>query len=126
MTDASWPYNISEVDSMNCPVCDARLRAVEKYGVEVDICPDCKGVWLDRGELEKILEMAATSGPAQSMSEARPVERQSERRSDHYYENDKHHDHRDREQDHDSRTDKPRRKESWLGQIFESFGGGED
>ncbi len=39
---------------MQCPVCDDRLREVEKYGVMVDICPSCKGVWLDRGELEKI------------------------------------------------------------------------
>jgi hypothetical protein len=36
---------------MNCPVCDAPLRAIQKYGVEIDICPGCKGVWLDRGEL---------------------------------------------------------------------------
>ncbi len=41
---------------MECPVCGERLRAVEKYGVEVEICPGCKGVWLDRGELETIIE----------------------------------------------------------------------
>ena len=35
---------------MNCPVCETRMREIQKYGVEVDICPDCKGVWLDRGE----------------------------------------------------------------------------
>lgn len=46
---------------MNCPVCDEKLRPVEKYGVEIDICPGCKGVWLDRGELDKILE-ALNSG----------------------------------------------------------------
>lgn len=42
---------------MNCPVCDGvRMREVEKDGVLIDICPSCKGVWLDRGELEKLLE----------------------------------------------------------------------
>lgn len=42
---------------MNCPVCDGvRMREVEKEGVMVDICPSCKGVWLDRGELEKLME----------------------------------------------------------------------
>lgn len=42
---------------MLCPVCDGvRMREVEKEGVMIDICPSCKGVWLDRGELEKILE----------------------------------------------------------------------
>jgi uncharacterized protein len=44
---------------MQCPVCDERLREVEKYGVAVDICPSCKGVWLDRGELEKVAGMEA-------------------------------------------------------------------
>lgn len=41
---------------MNCPACSTRMRLYEKSGVEVDVCPSCKGVWLDRGELEKILE----------------------------------------------------------------------
>ncbi|MFD3261788.1 zf-TFIIB domain-containing protein [Paenibacillus lentus] len=41
---------------MKCPVCnDVRMREVEKDGVMIDVCPDCKGVWLDRGELEKLL-----------------------------------------------------------------------
>jgi len=41
---------------MNCPVCDGvRMREVEKDGVMIDICPQCKGVWLDRGELEKLM-----------------------------------------------------------------------
>ncbi len=41
---------------MKCPVCnEARMREVEKNGVTLDICPDCKGVWLDRGELDKLL-----------------------------------------------------------------------
>ncbi len=41
---------------MKCPICnEARMREVERNGVTIDICPDCKGVWLDRGELEKLL-----------------------------------------------------------------------
>ncbi|GGA89595.1 TFIIB-type zinc ribbon-containing protein [Ornithinibacillus halotolerans] len=40
---------------MNCPVCDnVRMKEVQKENVLIDICPNCKGVWLDRGELEKI------------------------------------------------------------------------
>ncbi|WP_018962151.1 zf-TFIIB domain-containing protein [Sporolactobacillus vineae] len=40
---------------MLCPVCDdVRMKEVEKGSVVVDICPNCKGVWLDRGELDKI------------------------------------------------------------------------
>ena len=42
---------------MNCPVCDnVRLREVEKESVLIDVCPNCKGIWLDRGELEKITQ----------------------------------------------------------------------
>lgn len=41
---------------MKCPVChDVRMREVEKNGVLIDVCPDCKGVWLDRGELDKLM-----------------------------------------------------------------------
>jgi len=41
---------------MNCPVCDStRMREVEKDGILIDVCPTCKGVWLDRGELEKLM-----------------------------------------------------------------------
>lgn len=48
---------------MQCPVCGEALRTINRHEVEVDICPGCKGVWLDRGELEKILAYAATDGP---------------------------------------------------------------
>lgn len=42
---------------MNCPVCESsRMREVEKDGILIDICPICKGVWLDRGELDKLME----------------------------------------------------------------------
>lgn len=42
---------------MNCPVCkETSLVISERQGVEIDYCPKCRGVWLDRGELDKILE----------------------------------------------------------------------
>ena len=41
---------------MKCPHCDVNLLMTERQGVEIDYCPDCRGVWLDRGELDKILE----------------------------------------------------------------------
>lgn len=40
---------------MNCPLCRVELKVSERQGVEVDYCPRCRGVWLDRGELEKII-----------------------------------------------------------------------
>lgn len=39
---------------MNCPRCNSTLAEIPKSGVMVDLCPQCKGVWLDRGELEKL------------------------------------------------------------------------
>lgn len=41
---------------MKCPKCNQTLVMSERQGVEIDYCPDCRGVWLDRGELDKILE----------------------------------------------------------------------
>lgn len=41
---------------MNCPVCHVELRMADRQGVEIDYCPTCRGVWLDRGELDKIIE----------------------------------------------------------------------
>ncbi len=42
---------------MKCPVCiDKDLLMTERQGVEIDYCPNCRGVWLDRGELDKLIE----------------------------------------------------------------------
>lgn len=46
-------------ESMSCPVCRVPLVMSERQGVEIDYCPQCRGVWLDRGELDKILERSA-------------------------------------------------------------------
>ena len=52
---------------MLCPVCRVGLVMSDRQGVEIDYCPDCRGVWLDRGELDKIIERSgADSRPAQS------------------------------------------------------------
>src|SRR5688572_5463004 len=45
--------------AMSCPVCRVPLTMSERQGVEIDYCPQCRGVWLDRGELDKILERQA-------------------------------------------------------------------
>ncbi len=45
---------------MKCPVCkETSLVMADRKGVEIDYCPDCRGVWLDRGELDKIIERSA-------------------------------------------------------------------
>jgi Zn-finger nucleic acid-binding protein len=45
---------------MQCPNCDSTLQMAERQGVEIDYCPQCRGVWLDRGELDKIIERSTT------------------------------------------------------------------
>ncbi|TCI96944.1 zf-TFIIB domain-containing protein [Aeromicrobium sp. IC_218] len=50
---------------MKCPIDGATLTMSERSGIEIDYCPECRGVWLDRGELDKILDrVAAEAGPA--------------------------------------------------------------
>ena len=44
---------------MKCPVCpDATLLMSDRQGVEIDYCPTCRGVWLDRGELDKLIQLS--------------------------------------------------------------------
>jgi uncharacterized protein len=51
-TKSSWR------GKMNCPTCNVVLQMTERQGVEIDYCPKCRGVWLDRGELDRITERA--------------------------------------------------------------------
>ena len=49
---------------MPCPVCAVPLVMSDRQGVEIDYCPQCRGVWLDRGELDKIIERSAAAESA--------------------------------------------------------------
>jgi uncharacterized protein len=56
----------------------------EKQGIEIDYCPDCRGIWLDRGELEKLIERSSSASyGSHDMSESKD--------DDHFKHNDKHH-----------------------------------
>jgi Zn-finger nucleic acid-binding protein len=63
---------------MNCPICIVPLNIAERHGVEIDFCPKCRGVWLDRGELDKIIERSMTEVPARSYQEPRYEERRDQ------------------------------------------------
>jgi uncharacterized protein len=94
---------------MKCPRCNnVSLNLMERQGVELDYCPDCRGIWLDRGELEKIIERSYTS--------ASPVYPEQQVHHDEYrkkYDDDRHHD------DHGYGRDGRHRKKSWLSEIFD-------
>ena len=49
---------------MKCPVDESVMQMTERRGVEIDYCPQCRGVWLDRGELDKIIEADLAASPA--------------------------------------------------------------
>ena len=98
---------------MQCPACPSTTLAMtERQGIEIDYCPQCRGVWLDRGELDKILERAGR-GEDERPRAARPEPRHEDRR---------------RDDDDDRRGDDRRgydekhrhkRRESWWSDIFD-------
>jgi Zn-finger nucleic acid-binding protein len=59
---------------MQCPIDGTELMMTERGGVEIDYCPKCRGVWLDRGELDKIIDRAGSEAPRMAPESARPVE----------------------------------------------------
>jgi len=72
------------VAAMLCPICKTGLTLSERSGIEIDYCPTCRGVWLDRGEIDKIVERSvADIRPAQPRNEpARQGYRQGRYRED--------------------------------------------
>ena len=94
-------------EPMKCPIDNSDLVMSDRQGIEIDYCPKCRGVWLDRGELDKIIERSASDdGPRQFRGDD-----DDRRRSD-----DDRHDDRGygRQQDY-----RPRKKKSLLGEIFD-------
>jgi Zn-finger nucleic acid-binding protein len=57
---------------MKCPVCkETNLVMADRQNIEIDYCPQCRGVWLDRGELDKIIERSLTDVPAPAVQQNR-------------------------------------------------------
>lgn len=58
---------------MKCPVCkEENLVMADRQGIEIDYCPSCRGVWLDRGELDKIIERSAPPAAAEPQRPREP------------------------------------------------------
>lgn len=94
---------------MKCPVClEVNLAMMDRQGIEVDYCPQCRGVWLDRGELDKIIERS-TGMP--SVPGSAPQRRDSESHS--YSEG---HGGSDYNRNHDRKTKK---KGGLMGELFD-------
>lgn len=112
---------------MKCPVCGDTMREIDKYEVKLDICTGCKGIWLDWGELEKIVEMASGAGDSNRRPDTlgeRYVERSprdgySERRDHHDDHHERHHDDDQKRDDHDHGWSHGKRRKSWLSELFD-------
>ena len=91
---------------MKCPTDNVDLAMSERSGVEIDYCPKCRGVWLDRGELDKIIEKSQVSTPQQSS-------KQPYREPDYPAQGYGKHDADNRQ------SDKRRKKEGFLGELFD-------
>jgi Zn-finger nucleic acid-binding protein len=94
---------------MQCPTDGTTLTMSERSGIEIDYCPQCRGVWLDRGELDKIIERSMTvQAPAQPAPPPQgSYERERDQRREHY------------DQRYQQQPYRKKKKESWLSEIFD-------
>ena len=93
---------------MKCPIDDSELRITERQGIEIDYCPTCRGVWLDRGELDKLIERSAQA----------PYPDDRERYRDDPRPRDRYDDDRERSRGYDYDRKKSRRR-SMLEDLFD-------
>lgn len=114
----------TEAMGMLCPNCRVDLVMSERHGVEIDYCPKCRGIWLDRGELDKIVERsasearAAPTAPAsflpsvegpQGLADVRVSRDRANYEQGHRYE----------EESDDRHREGRHRRESFLGRLFD-------
>ncbi len=81
---------------MNCPTCNVALVMSDRQGIEIDYCPQCRGIWLDRGELDKIIERSAK----ETQISFQPNQPNFNNQQQHGYYKDK-------------------KKKSWLNELFD-------
>lgn len=87
---------------MKCPIDSSNLVMTDRNGVEIDYCPECRGVWLDRGELDKIIDRASDmAAPPAAPRQAAPQQYA--------------------QPGYDTRSSQPykRKRENWLSELFD-------
>jgi Zn-finger nucleic acid-binding protein len=92
----------SEVAAMSCPVCKVPLAMSDRQGIEIDYCPQCRGVWLDRGELDKIIDRSVQPAAAPVPQPSPTPQYAPQPQSQHYGHKPYH-----------------KRKKHWLNEIFD-------
>lgn len=101
-----------EEPPLKCPICNVDLVMSERQGIEIDYCPQCRGVWLDRGELDKIVERSAAQFGSPAASPARSSGKPERR-----YDDDD--DRRFYDRDDDRYYGKKKKRESFLSDLFD-------
>jgi len=101
---------------MNCPVCpNTSLVMAERQGIEIDYCPSCRGVWLDRGELDKIIERSAQhQAPAPPPRQQRHRQPQPQQQQYGHYADKYHY-----KQGHGYGHSRQYKKKSFLEELFD-------
>lgn len=97
------------IPAMKCPVCQAELKIADRSGIEIDYCPTCRGVWLDRGELDKIIERALQEGSGGRTPPPRASTRPYEYEGQSY------------EYIEPRHAPKRRKRRNWLEELFDVF-----
>lgn len=101
---------------MKCPRCaGVELKLSDRQGVEIDYCPECRGIWLDRGELDKIIERSYTQQPAYSQPEPQPQPAYQPQYQQPYHQ---HHD-KHGYGHHGSHHGGHHGRKSWLAELFD-------
>jgi Zn-finger nucleic acid-binding protein len=103
---------------MKCPNCNTTLLMTTRQEVEIDYCPECRGIWLDRGELDKIISRTRAAEQAAERTRPSDTRRFDDSSEDITFSR------RDDERDyHDPYTDKRKRKStsSRLSDLFDLF-----
>lgn len=106
---------------MRCPVDNETLVMADRGGVEIDYCPKCRGVWLDRGELDKIIERSAGApdAPSAPRPTAQPLYQPEPPRPPQGYADQDRPRRRDDDEDDYRGGHKKKRRESFLGELFD-------
>ncbi len=101
--------NTTSIRIMKCPICpETDLVMTERQGVEIDYCPKCRDIWLDRGELDKIIERSMSASPEPQLHRA-PMPDYHGHEREHSKHDSNHH-------GHDSHYG---RRRSWLRDLFD-------
>ena len=102
---------------MICPLCQETLQMTERKGVEIDFCPKCRGVWLDRGELQKIIDLSIADGAKSSPPAVEPrgyAEEYADDRGSYRSDSQRVGSYR-----YDSHPHRYKKRESWFSELFD-------